>query len=546
MSGLLERVIEDWLTKTDERSYQLPFVALLARNGHRIKMVSRHGPGEHGKDIVSIAKDGSVCAYQLKAGDVGTPAWRSIVEEVRECASVPVGIPGMRRKVASRAFLVLTGQVSDSVREKINLINDDNREHAWPEIQLIELPDLVHQFASAFTEFFPSAISPLYDLVHLYLTDGREPLDKQRLSTILTELVAQATSPMKVKRSAANITLAVEFAITPARQQSNHVAVVEAWTMAASYILLMARREASPARYWESSIQFCRSALDEAWSSLRDECDTRSDFIEGTHVFDQAFLAPRKLMVLGFLAAGVNSRWSTGVVDCPESAWLSAVMRKVLPMPSSIWGEGAWAYQLNIALALRHSPEGVLLGELLVSNWIRAACPVKPPYLREPYWSLPEALDEMLGVEEADEFERVPVSFTAAAATGFLARRMRRTEMNELWPQVSRYDQARFIPPKPWLELSWHVEEGTTSLKVMPYTQVWANLRREAYDQRCDLFAGQEWLLPFFLCTYPHRTGEHLAGELDYMTGTAVSRDSWRAAVDRLKDLKIEVHALQI
>ena len=78
MSGFLERVIEDWLTNSDERSYQASFVSLLVRSGHRIKYVSKHSTLEFGKDIVSVSPDGELCAYQLKAGNVNLSVWRNV------------------------------------------------------------------------------------------------------------------------------------------------------------------------------------------------------------------------------------------------------------------------------------------------------------------------------------------------------------------------------------------------------------------------------------------------------------------------------------
>ena len=63
-----ERLVEDWLTKASERSYQTPFAQALLADGMQVLRVG-HGPHEHGKDIIAIDPNGGVHAYQLKDGN---------------------------------------------------------------------------------------------------------------------------------------------------------------------------------------------------------------------------------------------------------------------------------------------------------------------------------------------------------------------------------------------------------------------------------------------------------------------------------------------
>jgi hypothetical protein len=48
MPGVIERVIENWLTSANERSYQIPFCQLLAAEGETVIYISSHGPFEQG------------------------------------------------------------------------------------------------------------------------------------------------------------------------------------------------------------------------------------------------------------------------------------------------------------------------------------------------------------------------------------------------------------------------------------------------------------------------------------------------------------------
>lgn len=123
---MLERAIENWLTNTNERSYQLAFCHLLIREGHKVLHVSSHRSLEQGKDIITIDSEGQCCAYQLKIGDINIPAWRNIREEVRELMELPVVHPSVDKVRIHKSFLVTNGEIGDEVRVQIDQMNDDN------------------------------------------------------------------------------------------------------------------------------------------------------------------------------------------------------------------------------------------------------------------------------------------------------------------------------------------------------------------------------------------------------------------------------------
>ena len=73
---MLERVIENWLDKATERSFEKPYCYMLAAEGHTIIHLTRHSSMELGKDIITIAPDGTPCAFQLKTGNISLDKWR--------------------------------------------------------------------------------------------------------------------------------------------------------------------------------------------------------------------------------------------------------------------------------------------------------------------------------------------------------------------------------------------------------------------------------------------------------------------------------------
>jgi hypothetical protein len=514
VSGFVERVIDDWLTKCDERAYQLPFAAWLARQGYSIKFVSRHGAGEHGKDIVAVDPRGVVCAYQLKKGSIGTGDWRSIEGEVREASTIPVSVPGMRQKVPGRAFVVLTGQISDPVREKLGLINADLSERGYAPIETIELPELIGEFTSAFESFIPSALGPVAELMRVYFQDGAALADKAIVSEIFESMLPQSKpSRTTVQRAFSNVVVAGQFMSTPFVSKANHVAVLELWTMASVAILMTLKRFNLDHRNGESALNLCWQAMDDAQRSLIAECHERKDFIEGIVLFDSPFVPFRKLLVLGFVGAAINSRaiQTEDVTDL--SVWLRDRVFEEVPL--NPWGEGTWPYYLNIACAVATSSHGALLGEALVANWLQYVCPRRGPGPQDPYWTIADEVKAQFAPERKDLFERTPSSFTVEAALQYLVRRLRRSTIKDLWWRISRFVWTEFVPSEPWMSFRWHNEQGRNEVQPV-WRASWASLRRKSFLRRTLLFEDADaWLLPYFLCVFPHRTTTARVTELE-------------------------------
>ena len=52
-----ERLVDDWLTRINERGYQTAFGQVLAAQGFRVLRIG-HSAYEHGKDVLAIALSG--------------------------------------------------------------------------------------------------------------------------------------------------------------------------------------------------------------------------------------------------------------------------------------------------------------------------------------------------------------------------------------------------------------------------------------------------------------------------------------------------------
>ena len=124
---MLERVIENWLDKATERSFEQPFCYMLSAEGHTIIHLTRHGAMELGKDIITIAPDGTPCAFQLKAGNISLAKWRDEVSaQTFDLVSLKINHPSVDSSKHHKSYLVTNGNIAEEVSRAI-----DDRNRTW-------------------------------------------------------------------------------------------------------------------------------------------------------------------------------------------------------------------------------------------------------------------------------------------------------------------------------------------------------------------------------------------------------------------------------
>lgn len=61
---MIEKLLENWLDSSTERSYQPVFVQMLTAKGYKVVHSTRHCALEFGKDILAIDLNGAGCAFR--------------------------------------------------------------------------------------------------------------------------------------------------------------------------------------------------------------------------------------------------------------------------------------------------------------------------------------------------------------------------------------------------------------------------------------------------------------------------------------------------
>jgi hypothetical protein len=137
---MLERIVENWLTKVNERSLEIPFCQLLTAEGYEVVHLSRHGPHEQGKDILAINPNGTPCAFQLKGsgGRITQRAWaEDYVGQVTRLVEIPIQHPSIDPTVPRRVFFVTNGELDEEVRREISDRNQDWKRREHPQLETI-------------------------------------------------------------------------------------------------------------------------------------------------------------------------------------------------------------------------------------------------------------------------------------------------------------------------------------------------------------------------------------------------------------------------
>ena len=110
---MLRDVVKNFLESLTEREFDAPLLALLASQGFTdVHFI--HGGFEFGKDIIAkrLDPDGSTLrqySIQSKAGDIGTPEWRSVRPQLEECEYNTRAHPNFDADLPRTALLVTTG-----------------------------------------------------------------------------------------------------------------------------------------------------------------------------------------------------------------------------------------------------------------------------------------------------------------------------------------------------------------------------------------------------------------------------------------------------
>lgn len=528
---MIERVVENWLTNTNERGgYEIAFCQLLAFQGHRILHKSSHGPMEQGKDIITIAPDGVPCAYQLKAeGDITLNAWRKIKGEIDELIEIPIQHPSIANDFPNhRAYLVNNGFLKDTVRR---LIHDRNRvasQRGLPTLNVIQLGDLVRDFVEVHGRFLPSEPRDFRRFLELYAMDGTAILPTGQFSAFLLSILgfnAQAPKKSEVKRAMASALIFANYVLSPYRETQNSISLINGWVLVAAHVLALVSKAHLPKKIWKPTFDLCIDGVEEGFAQLISEVLKRDNFSQGDPLTDGVVYRARMTTLLGYLTAYENYLHLKNEKSESKEAIEHFVetQKKYL----LLWSESATPAFLSVAWFLeRHNKQ--LQAEQIILSIVQSIVTLngpesKGPGLADPYHPIDDVMRMYLalgqdGLDDISQEDFEGHSYGLQSLVEWLARRLRR-QSARFWKEITHICYSEFIPDPLWATYLWYSEKGELHHRFPKKPESWKCLLDRSQDKEFgtvpELVRQMPEFLLLFLLVYPHRMRPGLLRLLD-------------------------------
>lgn len=474
-----ERLVEDWLTRINERGYELPFCQTLVSRGFQILRCG-HSPIEHGKDVIALSPDGAVCAYQLKTGDFGQAEINRYHEQINMLVECRPTYPNLPANFEYRPYFVTTGEFKDPAVSLINERNAGWSHRNLPSLILIGGRQLLAEFVALSSDFWPVDAPDVRRFRELYLVDGRGDFDIAQFARFLFELLDEVKSSLDLERRVAAANLFSSYLLSEFYKQADHWSVLRGWTICAAQVAWAGISGKHSEKHW---IDSCKIAQNSALIALED--------LAKEVLADNAFLVKDRELddytkMRNTLALSAASCWQ---LISNRDNLQSADFRSTLGLLVSylergrltFWGEGALSQFVNLIWMLELGGEKALassvLIELIGSVAERNSRFSENPY-EDPYFSPDECL--------AKTFERNPSinsprrqaveSYSLYPMILFAVRRNLREELDKVWKKITEVALTWFRPDAPEDTLLWFCSKGKESADSFARPQSWKEL----------------------------------------------------------------------
>ena len=530
---MLERIIENWLDKASERSFQQPFCYMLSADGHTIIHSTRHTAMELGKDIITIAPDGTPCAYQLKSGNISLSKWRSEVgSQTNDLVWGQINHPSVDTSEHHRSYLVTNGRIEEEVSRAI-----DDRNRTWASqgqshlrLKTIDHGELFDKAKTLGIALWPSELTDTKTLLEMFLESGQGVLSKEKLASLFESTFQldgeEEPSEAYCKRVMASAGLLCAIATSNFSNENNHVSEIEAWMLYISYVFALVERWELSDRACKNEFEIATQSIYNSLSNLCDEIKERNDLIEGDPFADSYVYRVRVTWLLGLMSIYALWRRSKEETTSEIDDFLREFCKEKQHL-LELWGEAAvpqflaffWYFRkinatMGPTVSLYH----------LISEICQRNAPNSKTFLANPYYEaddlLPHLFAPILGPSEDPLDETFTgSSYALEGLVHLFVRTPWKQTMKGLWPGVSRLASVSFKPKNSWDFYRWRNKDGKRWDVYPEPTQEWEELKALSFESEgtCipPTIKDDPILLLLFLCVYPHRMNAEIMRWLD-------------------------------
>jgi len=539
---VIERVIENWLIKANERSFQIPFCYILSKEGYTVVHISRHCGMELGKDIIAIAPDGVPCAFQLKSGNISLKKWQSeIVHQVQDLVLGTINHPSIDSKKTHRAYLVTNGKIEEEVSRAIDDLNRAWAARNQPTLNVIVGGELIKKAKDLQSDFWPKELEDIKTFLELYLENGKDVFPKSKFSNFLETLFPfkriNGKTPTKAlcNRILASSAIFTTLILSSFTEHKNYVAEIEAWTIYSSYLFALVERWGLNEKYFKSELDIALKAIKNSLYNLVEEIKEKKYLSEGDITFDQPFYRVRITWLISFLA--ILGLWR--MADKEEKEEVDDFIKSFIKANESkllLWGEAAIPQFLSYYWFSRLT-DATIKPDSILTNLINAICQNNEPNsvnpLPNPYYEaidiLPYYIDSQLDEFLPHKFRLTNkpldvnfagISYSLESIVHLFVRRNWKQTMKLLWPQITRIAYHKFQFENSWDFYRWRNEKGTAITILPKHRKSWNELKKQANNIDLSNLPNFDikyviWLI-LFLCVFPHRIDTNVVKFIDY------------------------------
>lgn len=217
----IKTLIEDTLKRLNEEELEVPFRNLLRSMGHiPISEKTIHGPGEHGKDIVSSCRvdaTNEVYVFSLKTGDISLNRFRTKVKpQFDPMFQVPISHPLISGNEQKRYILVSTGDLSSDAAVEFEAYNEDNLRINRPKVELWSRSILVDLFYKNMESLPAFTVSFRDNLTQIWLDVKSGKYNRSDWLSLADAIISSSSEDVSEK-PLLSLGLAASFLVSQAR-----------------------------------------------------------------------------------------------------------------------------------------------------------------------------------------------------------------------------------------------------------------------------------------------------------------------------------------
>lgn len=529
---MIEKLLEDWLDNSTERTFQYTFAYLLSIRNNTILHISRHCGMEMGKDIIALTPNGVPTAYQLKTSSTGRftlSQWRDINAQIRDLVYLKISHPSIGDYTGNHiSYLVTNGVLEEEVNRAISDFNQTLIQDGRPVLQTIVKGEILDWAKEIYPNIIVSELKNTKLLLELFFENGRAPLPKEKFTNFIENTIgldnSEEIAENKFLRQLSSTALICSIAMTSFSKENNWIALIESWLIYLTSVYALTVKYKFNYDKIEPTVNLVKEIIYSLFINLLEELKTKTSFIENDKIFDRLVLEVRIVYLVALMS--VLGLWRKIIHEYNDD--IDDYIFKFIDENKEkmdLLGEAAIPQYLALYWYIRNV-DATFTSEKILGSIINDIIKINNPRSRNliglppPYYQTSDVLLHIMEIKRLEKYDDFKSqSYFLKGLMYMLVRTNFKQTLKLIWPDITRLTFMEFRPKEKWQYFMWRNKEGAMCQEIPKRTKEWEKLKEEAYtinnDRIPDLIRNEVILLLLFIIVYPHRANSEILKLLD-------------------------------